>query len=101
MGFIGYLLMGSIVYVVGFMIYQKHLKPKKQAGVVYSLQSPIILNLLALCFVIMLIVSAMIGRFIIGHTSFDWVYILVNSAVATVIFYFGLNPDENNMKLPD
>lgn len=101
MGFIGYLLMGSVIYVAGFMIYKKRLKPKRQAGVIYSFKSPIIINLLALCFVIMLVVSALIGRFIIGHTSFDWLYILVNSAVATVIFYFGLNPDESNMKLPD
>lgn len=101
MGFVGYLLMGSIVYVAGFMIHQKHLKPKKQAGVIYSFKSPIIIKLLAICFGVMLVVSAIIGRFVIGHQSFDWAYIVVNSLVATVIFYFGLNPDETNMKLPD
>lgn len=32
MSFVGYLLLGSLVYVAGFMLHLKVLKPKKQAG---------------------------------------------------------------------
>lgn len=36
-----------------------------------------------------------------GHERLDITYVLVNSVVMTVVFYFGLNPDETQMKLPD
>lgn len=101
MGFLGYLLMGSIVYVAGFMVNMKLLRPKRKAGVIDSATHPIILSWLAACFVIMLGVSALLGRFVLDHDGFDWAFIVVNSLVATVVFYFGLNPDTSQMNLPD
>lgn len=101
MGFLGYLLMGSIVYVTGFMVNLKLLRPKRQVGVIDSATHPIILSWVGACFVIMLGVSALLGRFVLGHDGFDWAFIVVNSLVATVVFYFGLNPDTSQMNLPD
>ena len=98
MGFFGYLLLGSIVYIVGSVIHQKVLKPK-QTDVPYNLKHPLILQLLMGCFVVMLIVSVLLGRFVMGHEGFDWAFIVVNSLVATVIFYFAINPDQT-MNLP-
>ena len=44
MGFLGYLLMGSIVYVAGFMVNMKLLRPKRKVGVIDSATHPIILS---------------------------------------------------------
>lgn len=101
MGFISYLLMGSLVYVAGFTIHHKHLKAKKQQGITYNIKTPIIWQCVLGCFVAMLAVSALLSLFVLKHDSLDVAYVVVNSLVATVIFYFGLNPDETNMKLPD
>lgn len=101
MGFLGYLLMGSIVYVAGFMINIKLLRAKRKSGDIASASHPIILSWLAACFFIMLGVSALLGHFVLGHDGFDWAFIVVNSLVATVVFYFGLNPDTSQMNLPD
>lgn len=101
MGFLGYLLMGSIVYVIAFMVNLKLLRAKRKSGEITSSTHPIILSWLIVCFVIMLGVSALIGRFILDHDGFDWAFIVVNSLVATVVFYFGLNPDTSQMNLPD
>lgn len=100
MGFVGYLIMGGIVYVVGFVINQKLLTPKRQAGVKYTLTHPTIIKLLMVCFVVMLVVSMLLGKFVMGHQGIDWAFIIVNSLVATFVFYFGINPDETQMNLP-
>lgn len=100
MGFLGYLIMGIAVYLAGFGIFQKHIRQK--IGVSdRSILHPFIVQCLLGCFVVMLVVSFLIGRFVLAHQGIDVAYILVNSLVATVVFYFGLNPDETNMKLPD
>lgn len=101
MGFLGYLLLGSIVYIVAFMINIKLLTAKRKSGEITSGKHPLIIQLTAACFVVMLLVSALLGRFVLGHESFDWAFIGVNSLVATVIFYFGLNPDTSTMNMPD
>ncbi|STZ55514.1 Uncharacterised protein [Moraxella lacunata] len=101
MGFLGYLILGSAVYVIGFMINLKILNPKRKAGTNYTLTHPTMIQLLLACFVIMLAVSAMLGRFVMGHESLDLAFILANSMVATFVFYFGLNPDQSQMNLPD
>lgn len=49
----------------------------------------------------MLAVSALIGRYVLHHDGFDWAFIIVNSLVATVVFYFGLNPDTTKMNMPN
>ncbi len=101
MGFLGYLLMGAIVYVIGFMINLKLLMPRRKTGEISGATHPVILSWLAACFVVMLIVSWLLGRFVLGHEATDWAFVLVNSAVALVVFYFGINPDTSQMNLPD
>ncbi|OOR90213.1 hypothetical protein B0181_04890 [Moraxella caviae] len=101
MGFLGYLLMGGVVYTAGFFINLKRLAKGRAAGEEYSLTHPVILGYLAACFGVMLIVSALIGRFILAHEGMDWAFIVVNSLVATFVFYFGLNPDTSKMNLPN
>lgn len=99
MGFMAYLLMGSLVYCAGFMIHRYYLKPKKHTGVVH-MRSPIVWALLAGCFAVMLVISALIGYFVLEHQPIDWSYVFVNSLVGTVVFGFGLLPDETQMNLP-
>lgn len=101
MGFFNYLILGSVVYVIGFTINHKILNPKRKTGIKYTLTHPVMMQLLGACFVIMLMVSALLGRFVMGHDGFDVAFILMNSLVATFIFYFGLNPDQTQMNLPD
>lgn len=98
MGFIGYLLMGSLVYLIGFGIYRNILRPKRQAN---DPTSALMICLLLGCFLVMALVSMVIGRWLLNHYPIDWAYVAVNSAIATGVFYFGLNPDETAMKLPD
>ena len=101
MSFLGYLLLGATVYIVGTFINLKKLKPKRTAGVVYTITHPTIMMLLVGCFVVMLGVSVLLGHFVLKHDPIDWLFILVNSAVATFIFYFGVNPEQNQMNLPN
>lgn len=101
MGFLGYLLMGGIVYTIGFFINLKLLYPKRQAGEITSVKHPTIIGYLMGCFIVMLGVSALLGRFVLHHEGIDWAFIGVNTLVATVVFYFGLNPDTTKMNLPD
>lgn len=101
MGFLGYLLMGGIVYTIGFFINLKLLHPKRQAGAVICAKHPIMIGYLVGCFIIMLGVSVLLGRLVLQHDGPDWAFIGVNSLVATVVFYFGLNPDTTKMNLPD
>lgn len=101
MRFIGYLILGALVYVVGFTIHQKHLLPRRQSGDTIRITHPIMFSLLIGCFVVMLIISVLIGRVVMGHEHIDITFVLVNSLVATFVFYFGLNPDTTQMNLPD
>lgn len=50
MGFLGYLLMGGIVYTIGFFINLKRLHPKRQAGAVICVTHPIMIGYLLGCF---------------------------------------------------
>lgn len=100
MNFLGYLLLGAVVYVTGFMINHKILKPKKPKGVTYSIKTPIIWQCVLGCFVVMLAVSALLSLFVLKHETLDVAYVFVNSVVGAVVFYFGINPDENYMELP-
>lgn len=100
MGFIGYLILGSVLYTLGFVINRQVLEPKRKQGVVFTLLHPTIVSLLGGCLLLMLVVSALLGYFVLGHATFDWVFIGVNSLVATFVFYFGLNPDQTQMNVP-
>lgn len=101
MGFLGYLILGGVVYVIGFMIHLKILTPKRKAGTQYTFMHPTMIQLLLMCFVMKLVISALLGRFVLGHENLDVAFILVNSMVATFVFYFGLNPDQLQMNPPD
>lgn len=101
MSFLGYLLLGGVMYVAGFMLNLKWLNAKRKSGEITSAKHPWIVAIIAVCFVVMLLISTMIGKFILHHHNLDYAFIIVNSLVATVVFYFGLNPDIQNMNLPD
>lgn len=101
MGLIGYLILGAMMYLIGFMVHQKILKKHRNNNEQLAVSHPVLLQCLALCFVIMLAVSGLIGRFMLHHEGFDWAFIVVNSLVATAVFYFGANPDTTKMNLPD
>ncbi|MDO4250065.1 MAG: hypothetical protein Q4C68_00995 [Moraxella sp.] len=101
MGMFLYLLMGMVMYVAGIMIYIKRLKPNKTQQGRYKVTDPILRPYLLGCAVLMVVISVVISLFVLKHQPLDVVYVLVNSVVATVVFYFGLNPDDTNLKLPD
>ncbi|MFA9485431.1 hypothetical protein LU276_04160 [Moraxella haemolytica] len=101
MGIVGSIIFGAIVYVIGFVIHRKHLLRHQVNHERFSLTHPLIIKYLLACFVIMLAVSALVGRFLLNHETFDWAFIIINSLIATVVFYFGLNPDTTQMNLPN
>ena len=100
MGFIGYLLFGCVVYVIGFVIHLKLLMPKRKQGVQFGLTHPMIIGLLLGFFTVMLLVSLLLSKFVLKHETLDVMFVLVNSLVATVVFYFAINPDQTQMNLP-
>lgn len=100
MGLIGYLILGGVVYTIGFIIHLKLLAPKRQQGTNFGLTHPTIMTLLMGCFVIMLLVSFLLGKFVLKHEVLDVAFVVVNSIVATIVFYFGVNPDQTQMNLP-
>lgn len=100
MSFLAYLVMGSLLYLAGFTLFKKIIRSKIPIHE-RKLSHPLIVQCLLACFVIMCVVSFLISRFVMNHVGFDVMYVLVNSLVGTVVFYFGLNPDEATMKLPD
>lgn len=101
MNFLMYLLLGSLVYTAGFVINLKILRPKRPKNVQYSWKEPIVLKFVMACFIVMLVVSMLLSLYVLKHQTLDMAYVAINSLVATVVFYFGLNPDEQNLKLPD
>lgn len=101
MSFMGYLLLGGAMYLLGFVLNLKLLHPKRKTGTVYTLTHPTILGFVGVCFAVMLLVSFLMGRFLLNHNPIDVAFVLVNSVVATGIFYFGLNPDQTKMNMPD
>ncbi|WP_261870108.1 hypothetical protein [Psychrobacter sp. JCM 18901] len=52
-------------------------------------------------FIIMLIVSWLLGRYALGHAAIDLPFIIINSLVATFVYSFGLNPEKANYEVPD
>ncbi len=100
MSFLAYLVMGSLLYLAGFALFKKTIRPTIPQNE-RKLTHPLIIKYLLACFVVMCIVSFLISRFVMNHAGLDVMYVLINSAVGTLVFYFGLNPDEANMKLPD
>lgn len=100
MSFIGYLVLGSVLYVAGFVLNRQLLEPKRKQGVQFDWSHPLIMGLLAGCFAVMLVLSVLLGRFVLEHMDIDWLFVLINSLVATFVFYFGLNPEQTQMDVP-
>lgn len=101
MQFLGYLLMGGFLYMLGTVIFLKKIKPKKANQDRLAYHDKRLLPYLACCLLLMLVLSSLISLYLLNHKTLDITYVLVNSVVGVVVFYFGLNPDEMNMKLPD
>lgn len=97
----GYLLLGAFMYLSGFAVNQKILQKHFSCVKKQSIKHPIIIKYILICFVVMFLASMLIGRFVLHHDGFDWAFICVNALVATVVFYFGLNPDTTKMNMPD
>lgn len=93
-----YVLFGALVYGTGVALSFKVLRPR---AIARQFSSPVFLAMVVCAFVFMLVVSWLVGRFLLDHVKTDWVYVLVNSAVATFVFYFGLSIEEGSMNLPD
>lgn len=101
MGFFSYLLLGGIAYGLGWGIRTNILEKQPTPSDAYSFTHPTIIKYMAGFFVIMLLVSFLIGRFVIGHVHADIAFIVVNSLVATFVFSFGINPDKTRYDLPN
>ncbi len=99
MNFLSYVVLGGFSYAAGWIIRTKVLD-KDTPEQPYSLKHPAILGYMGGFFIIMLIVSWLIGRYALGHMSIDLAFIIVNSLVATFVFSFGLNPEKSRYDLP-
>lgn len=100
MGFLNYLLLGTIAYGLGWGI-RIYVLEKQKPAEPYHLTHPTIIKYLLAFFCVMLVVSWAIGRFILGQQGLDIAFILVNSFVATFVFSFGLNPEQSGYDVPD
>ncbi|PNK61647.1 hypothetical protein [Psychrobacter sp. FDAARGOS_221] len=101
MGFLNYLLLGALAYAAGWAVRIYVLENGPRPEQAYSLQHPKVIQILALFLLVMLIISTLLGRFVLGHEGFDWAFIIVNSVSATFVFSFGLSPDHIRHDLPD
>ncbi len=100
MGFLSYVLLGGMAYAIGLTLRRYKLEPAEKPAAPYTLKHPLILRYLALFFVAMLLVSAVIVRFILGHDGVDILFMIVNSLVTTFVFSFGLCPDHKKLDVP-
>lgn len=101
MGFISYVILGGIAFAIGWAIRIQVLDKKAAPDSRYSFTHPVIMRYMAAFFVAMLIVSWLLGKFLLGHESADIAFIFVNSLVATFVFSFGINPDKSRYDVPD
>ncbi|WP_296202580.1 hypothetical protein [Psychrobacter sp. UBA3962] len=101
MGFLNYLLMGALAYAAGWAVRLYVLEKGPKPEQPYSLSHPKIKIYLAAFFGIMLLISALLGKFVLGHEGLDVAFVIVNSLVATFVFSFGLSPDHIRHDLPD
>lgn len=100
MNFLSYVILGGLCYAAGWAIREHVLGKQPAPDQPYSLKHPAILGYLGGFFIIMLIISWMIGRYILGHVQIDLAFIIVNSLVSTFVFSFGLNPEKARYDVP-
>ncbi len=94
MNFLSYVILGGLSYAAGWAVRVHVLGKQPAPEQPYSLKHPAILGYLGGFFIIMLIISWMIGRYILGHVQLDLLFIIINSFVATFVFSFGLKPEQ-------
>lgn len=99
MNFLGYVLLGGLSYAAGWAV--RYYMLDKNPEQPYNLKHPAILGYMGAFFIIMLIISWMIGRYALGHIALDLPFIIINSIVATFVYSFGLNPEKANYDVPD
>ena len=95
MNFLSYVVLGGLSYAAGWAIRTYVLDKPLDSDVPFSLKHPAILGYLGGFFIIMLIVSWLIGRYVLGHIQLDLMFIIINSIVATFVFSFGLKPEKS------
>lgn len=102
MNFLVYLVMGALLYGAGSLLYVKYFRPRfgGTRPKNFAISAPV-LGLALCCFIFMLVLSWLLGRYWLGHLATDWTYVFVNSAIGAGVFYFGLCPDEKSLRLPD
>lgn len=100
MNFISYVVLGGLSYAAGWAI-RTHVLDKQPQEQLYNLKHPTILGYMGGFFIIMLVVSWLIGRYILGHITIDLPFIIINSVVATFVYSFGLNPEKARYDVPD
>lgn len=101
MNFLSYVVLGGLSYAAGWAIRVHVLGKQPEPEQPYNLKHPAILGYLGGFFIIMLVVSFMFGRYLLGHVALDLPFIIVNSLVATFVFSFGLNPEKANYDVPN
>ncbi len=101
MNFLSYVVLGGFSYAAGWLIRSRVLDQQPAPEQPYNLKHPAILGYLGGFLIIMLIISWMIGRYLLGHVQLDLMFIIINSIVATFVFSFGLNPEKSRYDVPD
>ncbi|WP_105245181.1 hypothetical protein [Psychrobacter sp. Marseille-P5312] len=101
MNFFSYVVLGGFSYAAGWAVRTYILDKKPKSEQLYNLKHPTILAYLGSFFIVMLVVSWLIGRYLLGHIAIDLPFIIVNSLVATFVYSFGLNPENANYGVPD
>ena len=101
MNFFSYVVLGGFSYAAGWAVRTYILDKQPKPEQPYNLKHPAILAYLVGFFIVMLIISWLIGRYLLGHVAVDLPFIIVNSLVATFVYSFGLNPEKANYEVPD
>ena len=99
MNFFSYVVLGGFSYAAGWAVRTYVLSKSPEQP--YNLKHPTILAYLGGFFIIMLIISWLMGRYLLGHTVIDLPFIVINSLVATFVYSFGLNPEKARYDVPD
>ena len=95
MNFLGYVILGGLSYGAGWAVRTQVLDKQPKPEVPYTLKHPAILGYLGGFFIIMLIISWLLGRYLLDHIQLDLMFIIINSIVATFVFSFGLKPEKS------
>lgn len=101
MNFFSYVVLGGFSYAAGWAVRTYILAKQPAPEQPYNLKHPVILGYMGGFFIIMLVVSWLLGRYALGHTTIDLPFIIVNSLVATFVYSFGLNPEKASYDVPN